>query len=210
MPEEFVTRPTLLIRVRDQDDQESWAEFVEIYGPLIHRFALSRGVHRDDAADVTQNVLKVLARVMADFQYDRDRGTFRGWLFTVVRREIIRIARKAKVRPESTAVGDGEAVIEQLPETKESQDWEHDYQKHLAQWAMGKIRSEFSDHVWEAFQATSVQGSDPAEVAKTLGMRVGTVYVAKSRVLKRLVEKVKSVDEAEWEADAVALEAVAQ
>jgi len=35
----LVTEPSLLIRIRDAEDQESWSEFLAIYEPLIHRLA---------------------------------------------------------------------------------------------------------------------------------------------------------------------------
>ena len=201
--QEYVTRPTLLLRVRDHEDQESWAEFVEIYGPLIHRFALSRGVHRDNASDITQDVMRNVAKAMHSFEYDPSRGTFRSWLFTIIRREIYRSAEKAKRKPGVANFEDTSELLDKLPDAQEAKDWDADYQLRLVQWAMGKIRHEFSDNVWAAYVATAINGQSPQETAAQLEMSKGSVYVAKSRVLKRLIEKIRSVDEEEWELDAI-------
>lgn len=200
---DHVTRPTLLLRVRDRSDQQSWMEFVEIYGPLIQRFAISRGVDRDTAPDVTQDVLQNVVKAMQSFEYDPEKGTFRSWLFTIIRREIIRTAKKANKKPGLANKADPEHLLERLP-AEDSQDWDRDYQKRLVQWAMGKIKREFSDKTWRAFICTAVQGDSPKEVSAELDLSAGAIYVAKSRILKRLTEQVHSVDEDEWELELMA------
>ena len=201
---DHITRPSLLLRVRDREDQESWVEFVEIYGPLIHRFALSRGVLRDHAPDITQDVLRNVSRAMHAFEYDRSKGTFRSWLFTIIRREITRTAEKAHRQPGNASDDDPSVMLEQLTDPEESHHWETDYQTRLIHWAMDKIRSEFSEKSWLAFLAIALDGKSPKAVATSLEMSVGSIYVAKSRVLKRLTEKIHSVDEDEWELDLIA------
>ena len=124
MSKEYVTRPSLLLRVRDCDDQDSWGEFVEIYQPLILRFALSRGVNSNDAPDITQDVLRNLARAMHRFEYDPNKGTFRSWLFTVIRREIIRASKKIQRQGGHAGSDDPSDLIDQLPDDQASLDWE--------------------------------------------------------------------------------------
>ena len=36
------TRPSLLVRIRDPQDKRAWAEFQEIYAPLVRRLAIQR------------------------------------------------------------------------------------------------------------------------------------------------------------------------
>lgn len=204
MSQEHVTRPSLLLRVRDRDDQDSWEEFVEIYRPLILRFTLSRGVVHDDAPDITQDVLRNLARAMYGFEYDRSKGTFRSWLFTIIRREIIRASKKIQRQGGLAGEADPSAIAERLPDEQATLDWEADYQKRLMQWAMGKIKDEFSEKSWQAFSSIAIEGNSPKDTAKRLEMSIGSLYVAKSRILKRLIEKIRSVDEEEWELDIIA------
>src|SRR5437588_1688494 len=88
MGESPATRASLLVRIRDAGDEEAWTEFVEIYAPLIYGFSRKRGLQDADAADLTQEILRTVAHSVHRLDYDPKRGTFRGWLFTVVRNRL--------------------------------------------------------------------------------------------------------------------------
>jgi hypothetical protein len=81
-----VTRPSLLVRIRDSRDAQAWCQFVDIYAPLIHGYARKHGLQDADAADLTEDVLGIVARSIPKLEYDPKRGSFRGWLFTIVRK----------------------------------------------------------------------------------------------------------------------------
>src|SRR5262245_25707210 len=77
------TCPTLLARLRhDPSHEAAWDEFVELYGRHIYRWCRQWGLQDADAEDVTQEILRKLARKLRDFAYDPKRS-FRGWLKTV-------------------------------------------------------------------------------------------------------------------------------
>src|SRR5438105_14026298 len=88
MADSVSTRPSLLVRIRDCQDHQAWGQFVEIYAPMVYGYALKQGLQDADAADLTQDVLRAVARSAARLNYDPARGTFRGWLFRVVRNEL--------------------------------------------------------------------------------------------------------------------------
>src|SRR5215472_3471826 len=83
------TRPSLLLRIRDAGDRLAWEQFVSLYAPMIYRFVRRRGLQDADAADVTQEVLRVVAAKAGRLEYDPTRGSFRAWLFTVTRNTLI-------------------------------------------------------------------------------------------------------------------------
>ncbi len=52
---EFIpTRDSLLSRLKDWNDRDSWKEFFETYWKLIYRTALQAGLNEAEAQDVVQ------------------------------------------------------------------------------------------------------------------------------------------------------------
>src|SRR5438876_10704993 len=83
MAEAPLTRPSLLVRIKDLADAQAWESFVELYAPLVYAFARKRGLQEADASDLTQEVLRAVAAAAGRLEYDPSRGSFRGWLYTV-------------------------------------------------------------------------------------------------------------------------------
>ena len=83
------TRASLLIRLKDREDQAAWSEFVEIYQPVIRRLALRKGMQTADAEDVTQRVLLSVSRAIPRWEIDPQRGRFRTWLHRVTQNAIL-------------------------------------------------------------------------------------------------------------------------
>src|SRR5438105_11158484 len=88
MSDSPITRPSLLVRIRDTQDTQAWSQFVEIYAPLVYGFARKHGLQDADAADLTQDVLRAVSVAVRRLDYDPQRGRFRGWLFTVVQNKL--------------------------------------------------------------------------------------------------------------------------
>ena len=84
------TRASLLIRIRNPEDSDSWTQFGEVYAPVVFRFLTRRGLQEADAGDVTQNVLLEVAKSIQKFEYEPERGKFRNWLATIARRQLNR------------------------------------------------------------------------------------------------------------------------
>src|SRR5439155_20638678 len=82
------TRASLLVRLRDPRDEQAWAQFVDLYAPLIYGYARKQGLQDADAADLSQEVFRAIAGAVGRLEYDPARGSFRNWLFTVVRHKL--------------------------------------------------------------------------------------------------------------------------
>jgi RNA polymerase sigma factor (sigma-70 family) len=188
------TRVSLLIRVRDPQDEAAWSEFVEVYAPLVYRYARRYGLQDADADDVTQEVLRTTVRTMPAFDYDPRRGRFRGWLRTVT----VNHVRDHKSRGQSREQGSGDTGVHRFLQEQSGQNetdeefWEREYRERLFQWAAERVRVQFREASWRAFEETTVNGRPAAEVAEVLGLSVGAVYIAKSRVLAKLKEEVEN------------------
>jgi RNA polymerase sigma-70 factor (ECF subfamily) len=195
MGEAPLTRVTLLARLRDPGNAEAWREFVHLYGPVIYRFARQRGLQDADAADLMQDVLRSVARHVGELEYDRRKGTFRGWLYTITRNKIYNFLLAQRRRPRASGDDNHQERLDTAParETSDSPDaqWEREYQRQLSWQAMERVRHEFQPNTWQAFWLTAVEGQAAAAVGEQLKMSPGAVYVAKCRVLARLREEVQ-------------------
>lgn len=195
MSDSSTTRPSLLVRLRDPMEREAWLQFVRIYSPLIYRIARRNGLQDADAADVTQEVMRTVAQSISRFEYDRDRGTFRGWLKTVTHSRIADHRRRETHQVAGAGNSQVPFCMEQVPD-RENQDelWEREYEQTLFEWAAEQCRSEFQPSTWSAFWKTSVQGEAAKVVAEELGMSIGAVYIARSRVVARLKNLIARVE----------------
>src|SRR4051812_7749300 len=101
MPNSPETRPSLLVRIRDAGDRDAWGQFVDLYGPVVYRYARKRGQQDADAADLTQTVLQAINGAIE--RYDPALGSFRGWLFAIVRNHL----HKLQDRQRQTSRGSG-------------------------------------------------------------------------------------------------------
>ena len=190
------TRPSLLLRIKDQDDSPAWSQFVEIYGPLIYRFGRKKGLQDADATDLMQDVLRQVAQNIAKFNYDPRIGKFRSWLFAVASQAFIQKLRKVKRQPVGSGGTDAVEMLNRLPGTSPNDEvWEIEYRSQLFRWACEQIRDQFNQTTWQAFEKTAVENLKSTDVAEELGISVGSVYVAKSRVLQKLKQKIASVDD---------------
>jgi RNA polymerase sigma factor (sigma-70 family) len=193
MQESPATRASLLVRLRDGGDDQAWREFTRLYAPVIYGFARKRGLQDADAADLMQEVLRSVSNAVHRLDYDAARGTFRGWLFTVTRNKVYNFLDSRSRRVQ----GSGDSRVQQRLEQhadgsdKLSAEWEADYKRAMAARAMECVRGEFQLSTWEAFIQTAVEGRTPAQAAAKVGLSVGAVYVAKSRVIARLAQEIE-------------------
>jgi RNA polymerase sigma-70 factor (ECF subfamily) len=195
MAEPPVTRASLLLRIRDSRDSEAWSQFVEVYAPLIYGYARRHGLQDADAADLVQDVLRTVSSAVRKLNYDSKVGTFRGWLFTVARTRLSDLVS----RRETPGRGTGESAMRQLlqnqPAAVAEEEWNTDYERRLFAWAAERVRTEVEETTWQAFWQATVDGKSGKEVSAALGMTVAAVYLAKSRVMARLKEQLRLLDE---------------
>lgn len=191
MEPDVSTSASLLLRVRDPANRTAWETFESLYGPLIRRSCRRRGLQEADAADVSQEVMTRVAKSIRSFDYAPERGKFRAWLGTITTNEVrsfqTRIARQPKTR----------AGAEFLDVTEPDPTWNTEFTEHVLGVACERIRDEFEDTTWAAFESVWLRNTPPGDVARRLGIAIHTVYVNKSRVLKRLEVEVLHLAE-DW------------
>ena len=179
---ELTTNPSLLIRLRDVQDRQAWATFAEVYGPLIFSYCRRRNLQASDASDVSQEVFSVLSKSLPTFEYQTERGRFRDWLGLITHRELIRFWKRNE-RVQRLLSSNGQSEVEAAQDIA---GWDSHFHSELLQHAMKRIQGAFERETWEIFERIWMQGEAAESVARSLNLKIGSVYVAKSRVLKSL------------------------
>ena len=185
------TSPTLLRRLRNPNDAEAWSEFLDRYGPKIYRWCLQHRAQVPDAEDTTQNVLLRLFKCMARFDYDPEKGKFRGWLKTITNRAWIDYRNecdRAGQLSEWTDDISGESLAETLSDT---------FDMEILEEAESRVRLLISDRDWQILVRRMHDGVSGAIAAKEFEMTVAAVHMVTKRVkdlLKKEVRRLRDDD----------------
>lgn len=180
------TSETLLRRLRAPADEQAWHRFLELYAPLLYYWACRSGCDRSEAADLVQEVLLVLVQRLPTFEYDPERS-FRGWLRTVAFNCWRNRRRTPRVPTEPIDVKDIA-----VPDPAE-RFWQDEYVAQLTRRALVLMQRDFEETTWQACWKCVVEGKSGPAVAAELGISVGAVYMAKSRVLFRLRQELEGM-----------------
>ena len=192
------TRISFLHRLQDRADQRSWGEFHERYGELLYRYAQGRGATHSDAEEVVQEVEMYVFKAMDRFSYDARKGRFRSYLRASV---IHALGRRSAKRSRQEVALDPHMLESLAQDSNEvDEEWEREWRRQRLRSALRSIAGEVEPITLEAFRIYALEDQPAAEVAKQLGISTDTVWQAKSRVLKRLRERVAAMpdDDDDW------------
>jgi RNA polymerase sigma-70 factor, ECF subfamily len=190
------TSASLLDRLRDRPDAAAWQRLVQVYTPLIRHWLRRAALPPADADDLVQDVLAAVVAELPRFQYDPTRGSFRAWLQVVTTNRLRAFWRARQARP--TATGDSafyERALGQLadPHSDLRRLWDREHDQYVARRLLELLEPEFEPSTWRAFRRVVLDGVKAAEVAKELGLSVNAVFIAKSRVLRRLRQELRGL-----------------
>ena len=193
--DDFKTRQSLLLRLRNWDDQGAWRDFFDRYWKLIYSTALKAGLDDSEAQDVVQDTMISIARQIEQFRYDPKRGQFRGWLLQITR---WRIADQF-ARRQPGASGDGTPGLEQVVDASRlDQHWESEWRKSLIDAALMKIRPSVPARDFDVFNAVVMQSRSVEEASLEWGLTAQQVYNIRHKVTKLLAVEIKAMEKLEF------------
>jgi RNA polymerase sigma-70 factor (ECF subfamily) len=190
------TRASLIVRIADARDAQAWDEFVRLYRPVLYRLARRQGLQHADAEELVQEALLAVARAVDRWVPDAQRGRFRAWLYRIARN----LTTNFLTRPKHRVWGTGDTDMHRLLEAECDMDlqvtrtFEIEYHREVFRWAAERVQSTVKQNTWQAFWLSTIDDLPVTEVARKLGMSVGSVYIARSRVMTRLRDEVRRIE----------------
>jgi RNA polymerase sigma factor (sigma-70 family) len=199
----LLTRRTLLSRLRNLDDQESWQTFFNLYWRLVYNVARKSGLDDANAQEIVQDTVIAVARQMPEFRYDPGRGTFRHWLLRITRRRIIDHLRKIYRQPPRA-----ELTLEALDEDDEHATaitdqsasaieaaWNVEWEKATFDAALAEIRASSNPRHFQVFDYCVLKEWPVSKVATTLGLNAAQVYLAKHRIAQAMKRAIRRIND---------------
>jgi RNA polymerase sigma-70 factor (ECF subfamily) len=195
------TRYSLLSRLQNWDDQDSWRDFFDTYWHLIYSYALKSGLTEAEAQDVVQETIISVAKNIQKFRRDRSLGTFKGWLKNLTRWRIADQLRKrtqlsAADEDKRSTVGD----IMEIPGTTDpglESVWEQEWKANLLDTAMRRVKRRVKEEHYQMFDLYVLKQWPVRKVAQTLDVSVGQVYLAKHRISLLIRREIRAL-ERQW------------
>jgi RNA polymerase sigma factor (sigma-70 family) len=181
------TNSSLIHRLKDAHDAESWTEFVALYEPLLMSYVRSRGLSEPDAHDIVQELFVTLLRVLPTFALDHRKGRFRTWLWQVTMNAIadhFRRAKKNDKAKEAWVERHGEADIDAASESDD--EWNRAHRRRILEFVLPKVRAQTQPRSWYCFEEHVIKGRPGPALADELGITANAVCVNAGRVLDRV------------------------
>ena len=209
------TRQSLLSRLKEWDDHESWRDFFDTYWRLIYGLAVKSGLTNTEAEDVVQETLLAVAKEMPGFKYDPARGSFKGWLLEITRRRIAnQVRRRLMHRHASAGPLAGEAsgqptrersepdqrrtaTVERVPDPNSDElerHWDQDWQRNLLEAAIVRVKKKVNAKQYQMFNLYVMMQWPMDQVKKTLGVSAAQVYMAKMRIGRMIKREVRALE----------------
>jgi RNA polymerase sigma factor (sigma-70 family) len=189
------TRASLLHRLQNAHDDESWRDFFDTYWRLIYNSATKAGLTDAEAQDVVQETVLSAWKNLPNFKYDTSVGSFKGWLLQLTNWRISDCVRnrpeevQAPVTGRETEIGTRPIERAADPRGFDLQTvWDEEFEMNLLEVAMERAKVKVDPKDYQIFDLYGLKEWPAAKVAETLGVTRARVYLAKHRV-GRLIKK---------------------
>ena len=191
----YTTSPSLIQGIKDQCDNSSWERFYRIYHPLLFRYACSLGLKQTEAEDLVQETVISVSKSIRNFQHQTEIGTFKGWLFTIIKRKFIDLKRcqtrkRMLEHVNLDDVKDGSEIFEcgtlVQGQSPDQELWERDWERFVRQRASTLLKEKFKIEYLQIFDLAINQDWSVAKIAEFMQINRATVYLRLHRMRRIL------------------------
>ena len=188
MSQNFNTRQTLLLKLKDQRDDKAWNDFHETYHRYIRAILWNMNLSEEDANDILQTVMLKIWNKLPEFDYAKSKGKFRNWI-SVITANTARNHIRTENRLYNCLNGEKSKWLDDYtnpvlpPEIEEisAKEWE----KFVSTMAWENVSNGLSDNVKEAFERL-MKGEKVRDIAQSLDVNENTIIVYKNRIKNKM------------------------
>jgi RNA polymerase sigma factor (sigma-70 family) len=194
------TRHSLLNRLKNLEDDQSWKEFFDRYWKLIYGVALKSGLREAEAQEVVQETVIVVSKKIPEFEYDPSIGSFKGWLMKQTSWRIkdqLRKRQREAAALHSSLPTTATTLIERIPDPEGSRLeklWDDEWQKHIMELALSRVKRKVKPKHYQIFDLCAIKRWPLQKVAQTLEVNIGQVYLARHRVGALVKKEIKLLE----------------
>ncbi len=200
-PDFLPTRQTLLSRLKDWNDQDSWKDFFDNYWKLIFTAAIKSGLNETEAQEAVQETVISVCKSVPDFQYNSGKGSFKKWLLTITRRRIADQFRKrdpylqARVRKPDDTRQTG--TLDRIPDTSVpdlDQIWDQEWEQNLVESAIERVKTKVDPKQFQIFDLYVLRQWTVSKVSQSLQVSAARIYLAKHRISALVKKEIKLLE----------------
>lgn len=178
------TRPSLFASL---EGDAGWRVLFDRYAPAVFQVARFRGLDAHDADDVVQQVMIAITRHIDKYEPGERSRRFRTWVRTITERKIIDLCRQ---RQRQAAVS-----TEDMSEQADIElAWDEEWRLLDMLDCLEQVAKRVSAKRMDAFRMYALEGRSADEVAATLGMTPGHVYVTRCQVVEMIRSCIRDLD----------------
>jgi RNA polymerase sigma factor (sigma-70 family) len=196
------TRKSLLVRLKDWDDQKSWQDFYDIYSRLIYGAAIKAGLNESEAEDVVQETVIAVSKAMGKYEYRPEKCAFKTWLHAVTKRQVANQFRKrlgkGRLLESLPREGDEGEQFNEIPDPASQaldEVFQREWEQTLLDSACERVKRKVSPEQFRIYDYYALQGHGALDTVRALGVSLAKVYIAKNRIGKMVREQVAQLRE---------------
>jgi RNA polymerase sigma factor (sigma-70 family) len=198
--EDDATRRTLLSRLKNWDDHDSWNEFFNRYWRVIYAMAIRAGLTDAEAQDVVQETIISVSKSMPKFRYDPKVGSFKTWLLNVTHWRILDQFRKRDPASQQSVRSSSDmpqtATVDKIPEALPDLEgaWNEQWQKNLFTAATESIKTKVDPVQYQLFDLYVLKNWPISKIKENLRVSAGRIYLAKHRISRLIMKEVRRLE----------------
>jgi len=206
------TQASLLSRLKQGDDNESWQEFYRIYGKLVRDFAIQAGLTDSEADEVVQETAIAMSRHLPEYRYDPKVCRFKTWLLNQASWRIKDQLKKRKKEPAWLRAQSNPSAPSAAPKSDDSSRtstlqripdkaathldalFETEWRRNLFDAALERVKQKFSLKQFQIFDLLVVKEWRASDVAHSLGVTLANVYVTRHRISAAIKKEIRGLE----------------